>query len=49
MSQGNRKVKIRKMLARNNKVLVCNSGSLIQPALFQEIPATNYETFVCTR
>ena len=47
MSQGNKKVQSRKILVTNKEFLVC-THSLIQPTIFKEIPATNYEILVRT-
>ena len=44
ISQVNKKIP-RKIAT--NQILVC-IGSLIQPALFKEIPATNSKTLACT-
>ena len=46
MSQTNKNI-TREIAATNNKIFVC-AGSLIQRALFKEIPATNYKTLVHT-
>ena len=40
MPQGNNRLISKKILAKNNKILV-RTGDWIQPALFQEILATN--------
>ena len=47
MSQGNKKIKARKIPATNKELLI-RTGSLIQPALFKEIPATNYKILIRT-
>ena len=41
MSQGNKKIKTRKVPAMKKEFLI-RTGNLIQPAFFKEIPATNY-------
>ena len=45
MSEGNSKIKARKI---KNKEFLSRAGSLIQPALFKEIQAANYEILVRT-
>ena len=47
MSQGNKKIKTKKIPATNKELLI-RTGSLIQPALFKEIPATNYKILIRT-
>ena len=47
MSQGNKNMTARKILAMSKKTLV-RIVSLIQPLLFQEIPATSYKILVRT-
>ena len=42
MSPGNKKIKARKIPAMKKEFLVY-TGTLIQPALFKEITATNYK------
>ena len=42
----NKKVTTRKLPVTNNKVFICTI-SLILPALFKEIPSTNYKLLVC--
>ena len=47
MSQGNKKIKTRKIPATNKELLI-RTGSLIQPAHFKKIPATSYEILMRT-
>ena len=47
MSQGNKKIKARKVPATREEFFI-PTGSLIQPALFKEIPATNYKILART-
>ena len=47
MSPGNKKIKARKVPATKKEFLI-RTGSLIQPALFKEIPGTNYKILVRT-
>ena len=47
MPQGNNRLISKKILAKNNKILV-RTGDSIQPALFQEIMATNKKFLVRT-
>ena len=42
MLQSNKKIRTRENPPTNNKILVL-IGTLRQPAIFQEIPATNYK------
>ena len=47
MSQGKKKITTEKILATDDKILVC-TGSLIKPAHFQKTLTTNYKISVHT-